>query len=79
MTSACCRSTPRCAGCPVRRKAAARAARELPETAGLVTSILGGGAGRTLPPRVTAALEELDAVRSTGARRPLPAAARFLR
>ena len=68
MSKKCCRSSPRCAGCPVRALAAARKHRELTETAALVTEILTGRAARPLPPGVGAALEQLRAAVAPGAR-----------
>ena len=67
MSKKCCRSSPRCAGCPVRALAAARKRRELTETAALVTEILTGRAARPLPPGVAAALEQLRAAAAPGA------------
>jgi hypothetical protein len=61
MSKKCCRSSPRCAGCPVRALAAARKHRELSETAVLVTEILAGRGARPLPPSIAAALERLRA------------------
>jgi hypothetical protein len=66
MSKACCRSSPRCAGCPVHAVALARMQRELTETAALVTEILCGRSRRPLPPSVAAALEQLRAGSSPG-------------
>ena len=77
MSTRCCRSTPRCDGCPVRLKAAAvrRAAAGEPAagadpTAVLVADVLAGASPRGLPPCVADALAQLDEARS---RRPVPA------
>jgi len=61
MSKKCCRSSPRCAGCPVLELATARKGRELSQTAALITEILAGRAARPLPPSVAAALEQLRA------------------
>jgi hypothetical protein len=68
MSKKCCRSSPRCAGCPVLALAAARKHRELTETAALVTEILTGHSARPLPPGVAAALEQLRAAAVPGTR-----------
>ena len=60
MSNKCCRSSPRCAFCPVRLLAAARTRREPTETAALVTEVLAGRAPRPLPACVTAALDRFD-------------------
>lgn len=60
MSKKCCRSTPRCAGCPVRLLAAARNRRERSEAAALVTEILTGRAPRPLPTGIAAALVRFD-------------------
>jgi hypothetical protein len=59
----CCRSTPRCAGCPVRAGAAARKYRELGEPAALTAEIFAVSAPRVLPPSVAAALASLELAR----------------
>jgi hypothetical protein len=64
VTRKCCRSTPRCAGCPVRAIAAARNQRELGEPAALIAEILTGGAPRSLPASVAAALASLELART---------------
>lgn len=64
MTSKCCRSTPRCAACPVRAIAAVRKQRELGEPAALVAEILAGGAPGSLPASVAAALASLELART---------------
>jgi hypothetical protein len=71
----CCRSSPRCAGCPVRALAAARKHRELSETAALVTEILAGRAPRPLPASVGAALEQLEAFGTRNGKTRAPAEA----
>ena len=57
MKRTCCRTTPRCAGCPV-----LLAARRRTGTAAhdLFTEILSGRTARPLPESVLRALEELD-------------------
>jgi len=60
----CCRSTPRCAGCPARAIALARAQREHGETALLVTEILGGRPASPLPDSVAAALARFRSARA---------------
>jgi hypothetical protein len=60
----CCRSTPRCAGCPVRAVAAAGKYRELGEPAALTAEILAGAAPRPLPASVAAALATLELARA---------------
>lgn len=57
MKRSCCRSTPRCAGCPV---LVAAQRRNLGTTPDLFAEILGGRPVRTLPESVVRALEELD-------------------
>lgn len=59
----CCRSTPRCAGCPVLLIAARRRQAGMPD---LFAEILGGRSTRTLPESVVRALSELE----RGARPP---------
>ena len=53
----CCRSTPRCAGCPVLLIAARRRQAGMPD---LFAEILGGRSTRTLPESVVRALAELE-------------------
>jgi hypothetical protein len=62
MKTRCCRSTPRCAGCPVLLMAARRRDAGVPD---LFAEILGGRAARALPESVLRALAELE-------RRPEP-------
>ena len=57
MKTRCCRSTPRCAGCPVLLIAARRRRQGMPD---LFAEILGGRSGRALPESVVRALEQLD-------------------
>jgi hypothetical protein len=73
MSKKCCRSNPRCAGCPVRARAAARTHRELTEAAVLVTEILAGRAGRPLPAGVAAALQQLELAPPRNGKRRAPA------
>jgi len=53
----CCRTTPRCAGCPVLLMAARRRDSGVPD---LFAEILGGRAARALPESVVRALAELE-------------------
>jgi hypothetical protein len=69
MSKRCCRSSPRCAGCPVRALTAARKQRGATETAALVTEILGARAPRPLPESVSSALEQLELASRNGKRR----------
>lgn len=73
MSKKCCRSTPRCAGCPVRALSAARKQRELSETAALVTEMLAGRAPRPLPASISAALEQLDELATHNGKTRAPA------
>lgn len=59
MKRTCCRSTPRCADCPVLLAAAARR-RAAGPTPDLFAEILSGRPVRVLPESVVRALEELD-------------------
>jgi hypothetical protein len=63
MKRRCCRSTPRCAVCPVRAVAAARVQRGA-DTAALLAEILHGRPVRELPRSVAAALAELELARA---------------
>ncbi len=63
MTAKCCRSLPRCAGCPVRAAEAARRQRQLDEPAVLVSEILGGRPVRQLPQGVASALAAIELAR----------------
>jgi len=64
-TTSCCRSAPRCAGCPVVLAARARAARaQGGERAVLVQEMLVGRPPRPLPRAVQSALDELAAARA---------------
>ncbi len=73
----CCRTSPRCAGCPVLVAARARLG-ERPcatATALLIEEVLVGRPPRQLPPAVEQALDELAAARSARRferRSPLP-------
>ena len=57
MKRTCCRSTPRCAGCPVLLMARRRMLGEAPD---LFAEILGGRPVRPLPESVERALAELQ-------------------
>lgn len=57
MKTRCCRSTPRCAGCPVLIVAARRRQAGVPD---LFAEILGGRSARALPESVVRALAELE-------------------
>jgi hypothetical protein len=59
----CCRSTPRCAACPVRAAVAARSPQTGDTPEALLAHILRGGPARPLPPSVAAALAELELAR----------------
>jgi hypothetical protein len=67
MKRKCCRSTPRCARCPVLAVAAVRRERHSRERAALVTEIFAGRSARRLPQAVVDALERLDAARTADA------------
>jgi hypothetical protein len=76
MKGTCCRSTPRCVGCPVIAAAVARRPQDPSSAAALVAAVLVGP--RTpLPACVESALAGLDearaAARQSPAERPLPA------
>jgi hypothetical protein len=64
MKARCCRSTPRCSGCPVLAKARASAATTQPATAALIAEVFAGRDPRSLPAGVVVALERLDAARA---------------
>jgi hypothetical protein len=64
MKSRCCRSTPRCAGCPVLARAAARRVTTHSLTAALITEVFVGRQPPPLPAAVLDALERLDAART---------------
>ena len=68
MKDKCCRSAPRCAGCPVLAIAAARRRATLDEQSRLIADVLGGQVRTELPPSIQQALAQLDE-----ARRPVPA------
>ena len=73
MSAGCCRSTPRCGDCPVRRKAAAQRTGAAAGAAALVAEVLGGAAAsRSLPPGIASALAELDDAHRACRRRALP-------
>jgi hypothetical protein len=60
----CCRSTPRCASCPVRVAAAARKQRSGYEAAALLSEIIATPRTRALPQSVASALAELALART---------------
>jgi hypothetical protein len=62
MKKRCCRSTPRCAGCPVRAVAAARTQAAGDDPAALLAEIL--RPARPLPNSVAAALADLELART---------------
>jgi hypothetical protein len=62
--TSCCRSVPRCAGCPVVLAARERVAQRADHRAALVEEMLVGRPRRTLPEPVQAALERLVAART---------------
>jgi adenine-specific DNA glycosylase len=64
MKKRCCRSTPRCARCPVRAAAAARKEASGHEAAALVSEILASARMRTLPQSVATALAQLEFART---------------
>jgi hypothetical protein len=64
MKSRCCRSTPRCAGCPVLARASARHDKSQSVTAALISEVFAGRGARPLPASVVEALERLDAART---------------
>jgi hypothetical protein len=64
MKKRCCRSLPRCAGCPVVAAAVRRRDRNGSEPSVLVAEILSGSAVRPLPPAVAAALATLEDARA---------------
>jgi hypothetical protein len=64
MKARCCRSTPRCSGCPVLVKARSSAATAQPATAAVIAEVFTGRDPRTLPAGVVAALERLEAARA---------------
>jgi hypothetical protein len=72
MKSRCCRSSPRCAGCPVRVAAATRRDRRLTESAALVAEILGGRPATPLPAGVVEALERFRRARDSDDEPVLP-------
>lgn len=65
MKKRCCRSMPRCAACPVRAAAAARAQQAGDDPAAIIGEILGGRPARPLPRSVAAALADLEFARAT--------------
>jgi hypothetical protein len=64
MKQRCCRSTPRCAGCPVLAVAAARAQQAPDDPAALLAEILLRRPVRPLPRGVATALAELELARA---------------
>ena len=71
MKTTCCRSAPRCAGCPVLLAARARR-RHDDSTAALIESVLAAGP-RPLPECVATALAELEAARRPAERESVAA------
>jgi len=61
--TSCCRSSPRCAGCPVVLAAGARRQARVAGRAALVEEVLVGRSARRLPEPVERALEQLVAAR----------------
>jgi hypothetical protein len=72
MKSRCCRSTPRCAGCPVLARAVARRAATQSLTAVLIAEVFAGRPSPPLPATVLDALERLDAARARDAAPAFP-------
>jgi hypothetical protein len=72
MKSRCCRSTPRCAACPVLARAAARHVAAHSLTAALITEVFVGRQPRPLPATVLNALERLDGARARDASPAFP-------
>jgi hypothetical protein len=72
----CCRSLPRCAGCPVVLAARARSQQRAAGRAALVEEFLIGRPARPLPEPVRAALDQLVATRASHRRAEPPALAR---
>ena len=63
MPKSCCRSCPRCADCPVRVAALARARANQKGVAALVDEVFAGRPPRPLPDPVTAALAAIGDLR----------------
>jgi hypothetical protein len=64
MKRTCCRSTPRCANCPVRAALAARRQPPGDEAAALLSEILAAPRSRVLPEGVASALAQLELART---------------
>jgi hypothetical protein len=64
MKTRCCRSTPRCASCPVRAAAGARGQAAGDEHAALLSQIFAAPRARALPPSVATALAQLELART---------------
>jgi hypothetical protein len=62
--TSCCRTTPRCAGCPVLLASRARVQQRAGARAALVEEMLVGRPPRPLPEPVQAALERLGSARA---------------
>jgi hypothetical protein len=62
--TSCCRTTPRCAGCPVVLASRARVQHQAGARAALVEEVLLGRPPRVLPDAVQAALERLGNARA---------------
>jgi hypothetical protein len=67
MKGRCCRSTPRCAGCPVLVRASARHDKAQSLTAALISEVFAGRGARPLRASVVEALKRLDAAHADGA------------
>jgi hypothetical protein len=66
MPSRCCRSSPRCADCPVVVAAVARRRRQDDLVATLVDEVFAGACRRSLPEAVARTLQTLDVARHAG-------------
>jgi hypothetical protein len=71
MSARCCRTTPRCAGCPVRVMAARKRGMRATRTAALVEDVFRGAEPRSVPPSVTLALSRLEVARRAAADRQM--------
>jgi hypothetical protein len=64
MKNRCCRSTPRCASCPVRAAVTARTHPCGDEAAALLSEIFAAPRARALPESVASALAQLELART---------------
>jgi len=64
MKTRCCRSTPRCASCPVRAAAVGHRQAVGDEHAALLSQIFAAPRARVLPPSVARALAQLELART---------------